>query len=196
VAAPAASSPPPAGSARPHDGGAITGGESVVVAEPQATEASGQPDTAAPAWRRLRRTLRVEVAVLGLVVAVTATLVGIRPAAEAAGVTEPFSTAVPIGGDAQLSMTIDPNQVGHNAIHLYVLDATGRPVDATGVELRMSLPANDIGPLVRTPTFIAPGHWVHTGNDLVASGRWHIETLVTIDRFEQRRATVTVDVRS
>jgi len=128
------------------------------------------------------------------VLAVTAALVGIRPAAEAAGVTEPFSTAVPLG-DAQLSLTVDPNHVGTNALHLYVLDPTGRPVDATAVELRMSLPANGIGPLVRTPTFVAPGHWTHVGNDLVAPGRWHIETVVTIDRFTQRRATVAVDVR-
>jgi copper transport protein len=155
---------------------------------------SGPPD-AVPAWRRLRRTIRAEVIVLAVVMAVTATLVGLRPAAEAAGVTAPFSTVVPVGDDAQLHLTVDPNHVGNNALHLYVLDATGRPVDATGLELRMTLPANGIGPLARTPTFVAPGHWVHTGNDLVAPGRWHIEALVTIGRFEQHRANVSVEVR-
>jgi hypothetical protein len=36
---------------------------------------------------------------------------------------------------------------------------------------------------------------VHTGRELAVPGQWQIEALVTIGRFEQRRATATVDVR-
>jgi copper transport protein len=165
-------------------------GGSVAVAE-SPPRAGAQ----APAWARLRQTVRGEVVLLTAVVAVTAVLVGAQPAAEAAGVGGPFSTAVPVGEDAQLSLTIDPSQVGANSIHLYLLDNAGRPVDASELELQLSLPANDIGPIVRSPTFIAPGHWVHTGRELAVAGQWQVDAVVTIGRFEQRRATATVDVR-
>jgi copper transport protein len=173
----------------PQPGPIGRGSGSVAVAQ------AAPADTQAQAWARLRRTVRTEAVVLGAVVAVTAALVAAQPAAEVAGVTGPFSTAVAVGENADLSMTIDPNQAGANSIHLYLLDDTGRPVEASNLELRLSLPANEIGPIVRSPTFIAPGHWVHTGRELAIAGRWQIEAVVTIDRFEQRRAAVTVDVR-
>jgi copper transport protein len=177
-------SPSPGSQPAAHAGGSVAIAESPLRA-----------GTQAPAWARLRQTVRGEVVLLTAVVAVTAVLVGAQPAAEAAGVGGPFSTAVPVGEDAQLSLTIDPSQVGANSIHLYLLDNAGRPVDASELELQLSLPANDIGPIVRSPTFIAPGHWVHTGRELAVAGQWQVDAVVTIGRFEQRRATATVDVR-
>jgi copper transport protein len=160
-----------------------------------AEAAPAWPDGQARAWARLRRTVRIEIVALGLVVAVTAALVGTRPAAEATGATGAYSTVVAVGNDTNLSVTVDPNTAGHNQIHLYLHDATGRPVEATDLTLRLSLPANDIGPIERTPTLVVPGHWVHAGRELAVPGRWRIESVVGVDRFAQHRVVVDVDVR-
>lgn len=147
------------------------------------------------AWSRLRRTVGWEVIGLVAVAAVTAVLVATQPAAEAAGVTGAFSTAVPIGGGHELDITVDPNRVGLNEVHVYLLDPTGRPADARDLRLQLSLPSDDIGPIVRTASPISPGHWLHVGRELAVPGRWHIEAQVTISRFERPTAAVDVDVR-
>lgn len=163
---------------------------------PAITAARGDGrDGARAAWRRLRTTVRWEVAGLTLVVAVTAVLVNVQPAAEAAGVTGALSTSVAVGDDARLSITIDPNRAGYNELHLYLLDATGRPADTTDLQLRMSLPEAGIGPIVREPAAVSAGHWLHTGRELAVAGRWEIEAVVGVSRFAQERATITVDVR-
>jgi len=151
---------------------------------------------AAGAWRRLRTIVRWEVAGLVLVVAATAVIVGMQPAAEAAGVTGALNTSVAAGDDgSRLSITVDPNNAGYNEIHLYLLDATGRPADVTDLQLRMTLPDQDIGPIVRTPAAVSPGHWLHAGRELTVPGRWRIEAIIGVSRFEQRTVSVTADVR-
>src|SRR5690606_32971781 len=97
---------------------------------------------------RLRRTTSLELAGLAVVVAITAFLVNIEPAAQAAGVTGPYSTYVAFGDD-QLNLVVDPNRTGVNEIHLYVLTPAGLPGLASGdAEIELSLPAEDIGPIV------------------------------------------------
>jgi copper transport protein len=151
---------------------------------------------AAGAWRRLRTIVRWEVAGLVLVVAATAVIAGMQPAAEAAGVTGALNTSVAAGDDgSRLSITVDPNNAGYNEIHLYLLDATGRPADVTDLQLRMTLPGHDIGPIVRTPSAVSPGHWLHAGRELAVPGRWRIEAIIGVSRFEQRSVLVTADVR-
>lgn len=151
---------------------------------------------AGQAWSRLRTTVRLEVAGLVLVVAATAVVVGMQPAAEAAGVTGALNTSVAVGDEgSRLSMTVDPNNAGYNEIHLFLLDGTGRPADVTDLELRMTLPDEDIGPIVRTPSTVSPGHWLHTGRELTVPGRWRFEAVIGVSQFEQQRVPVTVDVR-
>lgn len=157
--------------------------------------ADAAPPPAARAWRRLRTTVRLEVAGLVLVVAATAVVVGMQPAAEAAGVTGALNTSVAVGDGSRLSITVDPNSAGYNEIHLFLLDDTGRPADVTELELRMTLPDQDIGPIVRAPSTVSPGHWLHAGRELAVPGRWQIEAVIGVSRFEQRRVPVTADVR-
>jgi len=149
----------------------------------------------ARAWALLDRTVRWEIATLATVLAVTAGLVGIQPAAEAAGVTGAFTAAVPMAGGRELNLVVDPNQVGVNEMHMYLLGPSGRPVAAQQLRLRLSLPTEDIGPIVRTASPISPGHWVHVGGELALPGRWRIEAQATISRFERPTTTVDVEVR-
>lgn len=142
---------------------------------------------------RLGRTIRVELAVLAVVLGATAVLVNTQPAAEAAGVVGPYSVYLPFG-DGQVNLVVDPNHTGLNEIHAYVLSADGTPETATGeAALELTFPADQIGPLTRTPSVAGPGHWVHTGSELSIAGSWDI-TFHLLSGFDERVATATVDV--
>lgn len=99
-----------------------------------------------------------------VVVLVTAVLVNLQPAREAAGVTGVFSIHEQIADGTHVNLVVDPNRAGANQIHLYLLTETGRPADlAEAVTFELSKPDADIGPLTRTPEVAGPGHWILTG---------------------------------
>lgn len=160
-------------------------------AVPHRTETSQDPR-----WRRLFANVRWELAGLALVLVVTAALVNIQPAAEAAGNTGAFSTFAPLGDDgSQLNLVVDPNRAGTNQVHVYLLDAAGRPASlGEHAVFRFSLPERDIGPIEREPLLIGTGHYVHTGNELALPGTWRIEIVVHLSTFEDADATVDVTV--
>jgi copper transport protein len=163
-----------------------------------ATVGGSATDTLAPprvALDRMKRSLSVELAGLALVVAVTALLVNLQPAAEAAGVSGPYSTFVAFG-DSQLNVVVDPNRAGRNEIHLYVLTTGGLPALVSGdAEVELSLPAEDIGPIVRPLQVAGPGHYVHIGPELAFAGEWVITVRQRVSQFEERTAEVPVTVR-
>jgi copper transport protein len=147
-----------------------------------------------PAGRwRLRRTVTAEAGLMAAVLAVTAVLVSLQPAREAAGIGGMFTADVAVA-DHTLNLTVDPNRAGANEVHLYLLDETGRPVDADGVTLRFTMATEEIGPLEREPLVAGPGHWVHVGPELQFPGTWQIEATVTLSRFERETEAVTVTV--
>lgn len=161
-----------------------------------ATTADARARVGRAAWRQLGRTARFEVVVLVAVLGVTAFLVNLRPAAEEAGITGAFDTLVAIDGtDLQLNFVVDPNRVGFNELHFYILDHTGRPHgDLDTVEARLTQPDRDIGPIVREPFVAGPGHWQLDGNDLGVPGEWVVELVLGIDRFTEERVEVAVVV--
>ncbi len=149
----------------------------------------------APPWGVLRRTIRLEAIGIVLVLLVTAVLVNLQPAAQEAGITGAFSTYQPLGDDGmEINVVVDPNRVGVNQVHLYVLDASGRPIRDVDVLLRLSQVERDIGPIERTPEDAGPGHWVLIGPELSVPGEWTIEVVAGIDRFTEERASVNVTV--
>ena len=147
------------------------------------------------AWSQLRRTLRLEVALLSGVLLLTGVLATTQPAAEAAGFGGVFETTTPLGAELELDLVVDPNVVGRNTLHLYVLDATGRP--SAGVEdLRLELtfvPAG-VGPIRIEPFFAGPGHWIATTEDLSFAGEWEVRVIAGVDRFTEHTTTVIVPV--
>lgn len=173
-----------------------------------AAPAGGASDTAsgtvrtpgrrgATARRLLCRSVTAEAAVMIAVVAVTAALVTQRPAAEAAGITGAFDTTVDLAGDLQVNVVVDPNEAGVNAIHLYVFDDTGRPVqDVDDLELRLTQPDRDIGPITRDPFVAGPGHWQLDGPELSTPGRWELEVVVPRGRFDEASVVVPVVVNA
>lgn len=150
-----------------------------------------RPRTAA--WSKLRRNVGLEVIGIAVILAVTAVLVNLEPAAEAAGVTAPFSTYVDLG-DGQLNLVVDPNKAGTNQIHAYVLTAAGSPSPAEGeAVMEFSLPSREIGPFVVEPLRAGPGHWIHSGPELAIPGNWEVKFTLG-SGFGESVATTTVGV--
>ncbi|HUO46947.1 MAG TPA: copper resistance protein CopC [Acidimicrobiia bacterium] len=148
-------------------------------------------------WRRLGRTVRLELGGLLIVAGLTAVLVNLPPAIEvAAGA---FSTTVDLGegqsSRGQLNLVVDPARRGSNEIHVYLLDQSGFPASSSGhVILELSMPVGEIGPLIRHPNVAGPGHWILTGDELSIAGTWEV-TVRLREGFEEFVATVPVTVR-
>ncbi len=143
--------------------------------------------------RLLRRLVAVEVALAVAIVAVTAFLVNLPPAKVAAGISGPFITDVAIG-DESLNMIVDPNQVGENEIHLTVTDQSGAPVEVKQMRVLFTMPQESIGPLEGKGTKLAPGHFVVQGRQLSVPGRWTLEAVARVSRFDELRTRVSLIV--
>ncbi|MET0913388.1 MAG: copper resistance protein CopC [Acidimicrobiales bacterium] len=149
--------------------------------------------SATRAWSLLRKSVRLEAAALVVAIALTAVLVNVTPARSAAGIGEIFSETVALGDAGSVNIVVDPNQAGRNAIHLSVSDADGRPAEiADDVSVSLSLPSDDIGPIVREPFRAGPAHFQIDGNELVTGGRWTIQVTADISRFESATGEVEV----
>jgi copper transport protein len=145
------------------------------------------------AWALLRRNVRFEALGLVAVLALTAVLVNVTPARSAAGIGEIFSGTIDLGDSGSVNVVVDPAEAGFNQIHLYFYDPDGRPAElAEDVTVNLSLPANDIGPISREPVRAGPNHFQLDGNDLVTGGRWVIEVVARISRFDEASGEVEV----
>ncbi|MEX2504417.1 MAG: copper resistance protein CopC [Egicoccus sp.] len=166
-----------------------------VSADVESTAADHTAIRSRAAWAQLRRTLVFELAGIVAVVGVTGFLVTQRPAAEAAGVTGAYQATVALTEDYDIDLVVDPNRVGRNAIHVYVLDATGRPADAVeDLQIELTYVPEQIGPIALEPFVAGPGHWTANLDDLRFAGEWEIRVIAGIDRFTEADARIGVVV--
>lgn len=149
------------------------------------------------AWSHLRRTLGIEALLLVAVVLVTGFLAIQRPAADAAGLTGLYDTRVAVTDELDMEVVVDPNRAGEaNAIHLYLLDETGRPADALEeLELELFYAPEDIGPFEVEPFPAGPGHWLADVDELTFPGEWRMTATAVLDRFTEEEVEVTIPVR-
>jgi copper transport protein len=152
-------------------------------------------DGAAPGapGRLLRRAVTAEVALIVVVLGVTAALTSYPPPrAAAAG---PYSTSAGLG-PARLELTVDPATAGANEIHLYLTDSrTGAQDDrAKEVSLRLRLPDKGIGPLAPRVDKAGPGHWVARRALISPGGDWELQIAARVSEFQENRVTVEVPV--
>lgn len=142
----------------------------------------------------LRRTLRLEVALVVVVLGVTGALAGYPPAtAQQSG---PVSVSAPLG-PAELEATVDPARVGANQVHLYLFDARSG-AQFTGIE-ELTLTATEagksIGPLPLQPRRAGPGHYVVQGALLGVAGEWRLAVTMRVSAFDQYEAKLEVPIR-
>jgi copper transport protein len=141
----------------------------------------------------LRRALRGEVALLLVVLAVTAALASYAPPVSAQS--GPFSITT-TSGPTTLELDVDPARVGANQIHIYYFDAkTGAQYsEAKELKVTATLPSKHIGPLPLSVQDAGPGHFI-IGNALLnAPGEWKLDLTLRVSAFDQFEKTVEVPV--
>jgi copper transport protein len=155
------------------------------------TVASGRKPRAIP---RMRRVVLAEVGLLAVAVAITAVLVTTTPArvAGASGIVE---EVVDLGEQGSVQIVVDPGTAGANTVHLYTLDALGRPAGiGEEVVLEAALPAAGVGPLERTPVAVTASH-LQLDDDLFAlAGTWEVTVRLRVDRFTEVTGTTEVPI--
>lgn len=142
----------------------------------------------------LRRALRAEVALVLVVLGVTAALAGYAPATTARS--GPFSGSSSLG-PAELEITVDPARVGSNQIHLYLFDAKSGAQFSSIEELTVtaSLPDKSIGPLPLEPQRAGPGHYTVQGALLGVGGEWQLDVAIRVSAFDEYAAEIEVPIR-
>jgi copper transport protein len=146
------------------------------------------------AGRVLRATLRAEVALVVVVLGVTAALVSYAPpSALSAG---PYSHTARTG-PLELQLTVDPARAGGNAVHLYVFRASDGAPFAQTKELLLDaeLPSKGIGPLHAVVHRAGPGHYVTDALTLTPGGTWRITVTDRVSDFDEYTARFAVPVR-
>ena len=136
----------------------------------------------------LLRSLRGEVLVACVVLAVTAVLVDTPPGR--VELSQPFSTSVE-AEDAVIQVTVDPARAGANDIHFYFFEPDGLatlPVDAVEVTAAIG----DIPPRRLDITPVTSNHVSAYGATLASSGTW---TLVVTTVRAGITSTYTIEVQ-
>jgi copper transport protein len=142
----------------------------------------------------LRRALRGELALVVVVLGVTAALAGYAPSTAAQS--GPFSGSTSLG-PAELEVTVDPARVGSNQVHLYLFDATSGAQFSRVKELDVTatMPEKSIGPLPLEPQRAGPGHYTVQGAQLGVAGDWELDFTMRVSRFDEYAAEIEVPIR-
>jgi copper transport protein len=158
----------------------------------QRIAAGGEPP--GQAGLLLRRALRGEVALLVVVLGVTAALAGYPPATTVQS--GPYSGSASLG-PAELEVTVDPARVGSNQVHLYLFDARSGSQFSRIRELKVtaSETGEDIGPLPLDARRAGPGHYTVQGAPLTVAGDWELDVTMRVSAFDQFEAELEVPVR-
>lgn len=137
----------------------------------------------------LLRAVRIEVAVVAAVLAVTAGLVNQPPAR--ASLSEPFATTVEVD-DAVLQVSVTPSRVGSNDIHMYFFDANNQTLPVDAVEITAG--TADVPPRRLDITPITASHVSAYGASLTSPGTWTL-TVTAVRAGVPVTFTIEVPVR-
>jgi copper transport protein len=136
--------------------------------------------------RSLVRALHVEALGIVAVLAITAVLANTTPSASLPAPPTPFAQTRAVA-NANVALSISPNQAGSNQTDVQFTDGSGAPVDAVqSVGLYLTLPAKNVGPLVESMPKVGPGHYQLSTPDLSIPGDWTVALQVRVDEFTQK----------
>ena len=140
----------------------------------------------------LRQSVLAEIAIALVVLAVTALLVNAVPAKQAAAL--PFSTSFSTLG-VQVNTIIDPARAGGgNTVHVYVLSGTGTPKAIPELDMSLSLPAKNLGPLAIPLVVAGPGHYNANNVDIPVAGNWILRFTVRTDAIDEQVVAVPLPI--
>ena len=159
----------------------------VTGAEPRVAGAADEPTS-----RAMHRAVRLEVAGMVLVLAMTAGLVeSPPPRAEAL---DPV-TVSGVEGDRIAQIVLDPPVTGGTTMHVYVTSTTGTLVKPVATTVTASLPAAGIEQLDLPLVEEAPGHLSSDAVVLPIAGRWTFTIQVRYSEFDRVQFTLQAEVR-
>jgi copper transport protein len=130
----------------------------------------------------LRRALRAELALLLVVLGVTAALASYAPPVTAQG--GPFAETTTFA------------RVGANQIHVYLFDSKTGAQYTAGKELTVTatLPDKGIGPLPLESEPAGPGHYIVSDALLNAPGEWRLDFALRVSEFDQFEKSLEVGI--
>jgi copper transport protein len=164
---------------------------------PVAVRGRIQSEGAAEHVPALRRSVLVEAAVGAVVLALSAVLVGTPPARSE--IDRPVDVMLPLQGSAgpsgSVQVSVAPARVGANTLHVYLFDDTGTLTQPASIEVTLTEPSQEIGPLDVDLEPAGPGHFVGNGMTIPGAGTWTLAVSVRLDEFTATTASTTFPVR-
>jgi copper transport protein len=160
-------------------------------------EAQLNADQAGLTLRRLRWSVSVEVAIVTVVLAVTAVLVntptGRETYAPPVTAAAAFNTGGP-QGSGNVSVTVTPDRLGPNQLRVSVTNSKGQPYRPQEVDAVLALPADNLGPLPVKLTASQPGTYVSAPVVVTLTGQWQVRITIRSDAFDEVTVTIPVSV--
>ena len=145
--------------------------------------------------RRFLRAAGTELAIMAVIVGVTAVLVTEPPAKASISAAKYATDTIPIG-PLELNYLIDPAKTGPNVIHLYFYrPKSGFPASVDDAKLSATLPSKNLGPLRIPLTRIVPSHYTTSAGVFPEAGDWQVTFEIRRGQFQSFTQTVTVSIR-
>jgi copper transport protein len=147
---------------------------------------------AAPALRRLRVSVAVELAVAAVILTFTALLVNTATGREAYAPTVTASQAFNTGGPdgrGTVHVFIGPARLGPNTIDVYFTDDAGRGYVPAQVTAELYYPAKALGPISVPLTQITGGQYRTQLAAFGFTGQWSLVVTVRSDAFDETTAS-------
>jgi copper transport protein len=144
--------------------------------------------------RRFLRTSAAEVALMVVIVAVTAVLVSEPPARAQVAPRGPYAADTKVG-PFELKLVVDPATAGSNKIDLSLLDSAGRPARADEVRATATLASAGIGPIRLQARQAGRGHFVVPSASLAIAGDWRFQVAVRRGEFDEWITDLSVPIR-
>ncbi|MFC3898277.1 copper resistance protein CopC [Lentzea rhizosphaerae] len=160
--------------------------------------------------RRFGAVVVAEAVIAGLVLGLTAVLVGTSSAAaelaereQAAEVAQPVPGEPVIAdfdtggaaGRGKIAVVVAPGASGGNEVHLAVLDERGRQKDVAEVGATLSHPERSPAPLTVPLRYSGlPGHYISDALSLPVSGRWDMSLKIRTSDVDEANVHVSVGI--
>jgi copper transport protein len=160
-------------------------------------EAQLNADEAALTLRRLRWSVSVEVAIVMIVLAVTAVLVNTPTARETYAPPASAAAAFNTGGSqgtGNVSILVTPAKLGPNQLRVSVTNDQGRPYHPAEIDAVVALPARNLGPLPVKLTAAQPGTYLSAPLIVTLTGQWQVRITIRSDAFDETTVILPVTV--
>ena len=127
----------------------------------------------------------------------SAVLVATPPARSA--LAQPVDVTLPLqgtsGAEGSVQISVDPAQPGPNVLHIYLFDDAGQLTQPAGIEVTLTEPSQQLGPIDVDLQPGGPGHYVGDGMSIPGAGTWTLAVSVRVDEFTATTAQTTFPVR-